>query len=137
MPDLYSIIILKVRHTENCTIIMRDRKEDMKERQEQVAICLKAAPVEIIENKYRDISRVTHVANLSNTAMIDAYRGCGKCTAFVKDGNLIAFHYGYEKTDNAPKDCEAIRVEASCTQLCFFDNPSVKFKLYEEDGKQI
>jgi hypothetical protein len=116
---------------------MRDRKEDLKERYEQVDICLKAEPVQVIENEYSNISPVTHVANLSNTDMIKAYKGCGKCTAYVKDGYLVAFHYGYERPDNRPKDCEAIRVEASCTQLCFFDYPSVKFRLYEEKGKQI
>ena len=51
--------------------------------------------------------------------MIEAYGGCGKGTAYVIEGNVIAFHYGYEQPTNAPVNCEVIRVELSGTQICF------------------
>lgn len=81
----------------------------------QIDVCLASAPIEISLKE----SEICLTANLSNTKMIEAYHGSGKGTAYTKDGKLIAFHYGYQQPDNAPKDCIVAKVMMSCTQVCF------------------
>lgn len=97
--------------------IYHDKK--MSERFESVASCLKSAPVKIIVNT-GDNHMVTKVANLTGTEMINQYHGSGKGTAYINNNEVVAFHYGYEQPFNAPINCEAINVQFSGTQICFF-----------------
>jgi hypothetical protein len=108
------------------------------ERREQVSICLKATPVAIVDNEYygTGATPVTHVSNIFGSGMENAYHGCGKGTAYVKDNFVVGFHYGYDRPPNWPRDCDTVQVEMSCGQLCFIGCPS-KFKLFEENGKQV
>lgn len=92
-------------------------EQKMADRFDQVTTCLASAPIEIVSNEGG--SRfVSAVANIKG-GMEEAYHGCGKCTAYVKDGMVIAFHYGYDSPSNAPTDCNAVRCECSCYQICF------------------
>lgn len=92
--------------------------EKMKERFDCVAECLACEPVSVIENEGGN-PYVSMIANLSDTNMIDQYGGCGKGTAYVTDNKVVAFHYGYEQPANAPDNTTAVRIEFSCTQICF------------------
>lgn len=89
----------------------------LENRYNAVNICLLSKPVKIVKNSGEN-TLVTHVANLGESGMIEAYEGCGKGTAYIKDNMVIAFHYGYDKPVNAP-NLESVKVELSCTQLCF------------------
>lgn len=77
--------------------------------------------VGIIKNEHYNprLTPVTHVANLSDSKMIDFYRGCGKGIAYVKNDKVVAYQYGFDKFSNAPEGCKRVRVEFSCTQICF------------------
>lgn len=96
--------------------IYHDKK--MKERFDCVAACLSCDPVAIIENDGGN-PMVAMVANLGGTSMINQYAGCGKGTAYVSDGKVVAFHYGYEQPANAPENATVVRIGFSCTQICF------------------
>lgn len=87
----------------------------LKEREEQVQLCLDSEPVEISLKE----NEICLTVDLSGTKMIEAYHGCGKGTAYTKEGKLIAFHYGYQQPTNAPIDCIVAKVVMSCTQVCF------------------
>lgn len=78
-------------------------------------------PISIIENEHYkpQFTPVTHVANLANTSMIDFYHGCGKGIAYVKDNKVLAFQYGYCRFSNEPEGCERVKIDFSCTQICF------------------
>ena len=102
----------------NIAVMEEDRQAKLSDRFKQVETCLDSDPVEIVKNEYAT-SPVAFVANLKDSGMIDAYHGCGKGTAYMKEGYVIAFHYGYEKPENAPTDCESAKVELSCAQVCF------------------
>lgn len=96
--------------------LFHDKK--MQERFESVAACLTSTPVEVIENNGGN-TFVSMVANLSGTEMINQYAGCGKGTAYLINDKVVAFHYGYEQPSNAPESAIAVRIEFSCTQICF------------------
>ena len=102
----------------NAKILLMDaieyNKAKMADRKKQVEICLNSSPVEISTKE----GQICPTANLADTPMIEAYHGCGKGTAYIKEGKVIAWHYGHEKPDNAP-DCENVHVDLSCTQICF------------------
>ncbi len=87
--------------------------QKMQERAEQVSICLKSEPLEIGDGNHL-WGAITSITG----DMQEAYHGCGKITAYLKDGKIIAFHYGYERPDNAPT-CEAIKCEVSGMQILF------------------
>jgi hypothetical protein len=78
-------------------------------------------PVPIEYNKHYAQGRtpVRSVASLSDTDMIDFYKGCGKGLAYVRDKKVIAFQYGNKKPGNAPVDCIVCNVSFSCTDICF------------------
>ena len=101
---------------------------EIAEREATVAACLEAGPVSLDPNT-EGTPFVPTVANLKDTAMIEQYHGCGRGTAYVKDNQLIAFHYGTVRwsregapinlPDNLPEGCTAYAVMMSCTQVCF------------------
>lgn len=90
----------------------------MNEREAAIAICLASAPIAISKKE----KEICPTANLGGTPMIEAYQGCGKGTAYVRNNEVVAFHYGYEQpfAALALENVEAIKVELSCTQICFF-----------------
>lgn len=94
------------------------RENKLREREDQVNICLATEPLKIEKNPNFGINPIEFIVNLSDTPMIDAYHGCGKGTAYVKNNQLIAFHYGYEQPNNTPTDCEVLQIELSSTQIC-------------------
>lgn len=96
--------------------VFYDKK--MQERFQCVAACLSNTPVEVIPNTGGN-PFISMVANLSDTDMINQYAGCGKGTAYVIDNKVVAFHYGYEQPSNAPENAIAVKIEFSCTQICF------------------
>ncbi|MCT4602468.1 MAG: hypothetical protein N4A59_06165 [Marinifilum sp.] len=97
--------------------IARKIKENkLKERAEQISKCMQNEPLPIVSND-GGAAEVSEIVNLTGS-MLETYQGCGKGTAYVKDGKLIAWHYGYEKPENAP-DVENGPVLLSGTQICF------------------
>ncbi len=95
--------------------------QKLQDRQDQINVCLTCEPISITPNEYygNGLTPVTDVCNLSGTKMIEVYQGCGKGTAYIRENRLVAFHYGYEQPNNVPTDCNVVRVEMSCTQVCF------------------
>lgn len=94
-----------------------EKSEKLQERAEQIEICLKSNPIEISQKP----KEICLTANLSGTPMIEAYHGCGKGTAYINDKvQLVAWHYGYEQPSNVPPNTSSVKVELSCTQVCFF-----------------
>lgn len=90
-----------------------EHQREMQERERNVEICLNCEPLEIGEGNHL----WTHITDITE-GMKEAYHGCGKGTAYIKDGKIIAFHYGYDKPVNAPK-AEFIYVDFSCYQILF------------------
>lgn len=86
---------------------------EMEKREKDVDICLNSTPLEIGEGN----DLWNHITNVSEE-MGGAYHGCGKGTAYIRDGKIIAFHNGYNRPANAP-EAEAIQVEFSCYQILF------------------
>jgi hypothetical protein len=95
--------------------------EKMLQRQEQVEICLNSEPIDIIANPHygNGFTPVCQVANLSGSKMLEAYYGCAKGTAYVRNNKVVAYHYGYEQPINVPNNCEIFRVDFSCNEICF------------------
>jgi hypothetical protein len=78
-------------------------------------------PIEIEKNPHYNpkLTNVKRVANLSDTSFIDFYHGCAAGFAFIKDDTVVAFHYDEDKITKKLPDCKKVRVEFSCTQICF------------------
>ena len=122
----WELVKLNTDEANNLKSLERKRKariekdhynQKISERAKQVDICISGEPL-MIENNEGENPFVSLVVNLSNTHMIDAYHGCGKGTAYVNEsGQLVAFHYGYDKPSNAPK-LKSIQVSFSATQIC-------------------
>lgn len=89
------------------------REREMQLRKQSVEICLNCEPLEIGEGNHL----WNHITDISEE-MGEAYHGCGKGTAYIKDGKIIAFHYGYDRPDNAPS-AETKQVEFSSFQILF------------------
>lgn len=95
------------------------REQEMRERSLSVFFCLTDDPILITPNPNKG-TEITHIANIQDSPMFaDAYKGCGKGTAYVRDGHVVAYHYGHEQPANAPKDVSAFWVDLSCYQICF------------------
>lgn len=94
------------------------RRAKLEARAAQVELC--SVPLPILPNPHYNplLTPFTEVVNLTG-GMLDAYHGAGKGTAYVRDNAVIAWHYGYDRPNNAPSDCIPIAVELSCTQICF------------------
>lgn len=93
------------------------RAEELKKRFKQVEICLKSDPLPIVPNSFPN-PFVPYLAKISD-GMLEAYHGCGKGTAYIRDNKVIAYHYGYEYPNNIPSSTYAVKVELSCTEICF------------------
>lgn len=92
-------------------------QEKLAQRSEQVNRCLGGPPLQVERNQGGN-PFVSHVVNLSDTHMIEAYRGCGKGTAYFNEsGELVAFHYGYMQPENAPEG-RSLKIQLSATQIC-------------------
>ena len=92
---------------------------EMEERKQTLLATLDCEPIEISKKE----GERCFTADLQGTNMIDAYKGAGKATAYVKDGKLVGFHYGHRKPIEgilleAIVD-KTVRVMMSCTQVCF------------------
>lgn len=96
-----------------CEAAAAEHEHEMQERKRCVEICLNCDPLEIGEGNHL----WNHITDISEE-MGEAYHGCGKGTAYISDGKIIAFHYGYSHPDNAP-EAEAIQVEFSSYQILF------------------
>lgn len=87
-------------------------EQKMLDRTNQIKECLKSnpLPIEMIEG-----NRCATVT-LTDT-FLSHYDGCGKGTAYVVDGFVVAWHYGYE----APMvlNAKSVQVMLSCSQICF------------------
>lgn len=94
-------------------ISIEARAREMEQRKLSVEICLKAEPLEIGEGNHL----WQHITTISKQ-MEEAYHGCGRGTAYIKDGKIIAFHYGFEQPENAPV-AKAICVELSAHQILY------------------
>jgi hypothetical protein len=80
-------------------------------------------PVPIVANVYYTPKNtpIKSVANLAGTQMYKSYQGCGSGVAYVKDKNVVAFHYGaYRPYANCPEGCELYDVDFSAGEICFF-----------------
>jgi|GEM_PF-5442546 len=95
------------------------RRLKLAARAEQVTISMAGEPFDI-EPNIGGSPFVERIANVP-ASLSEAYRGCGKGTAYIKDDKVIAFHYGYDKPANAPSENIAmpVQVEFSCYQICF------------------
>lgn len=92
-----------------------EHERDMQQRKQSVEICLNCQPLEIGQGNII----WEHITTISKE-MLDAYHGCGKGTAYIREGKIIAFHYGYNQPENAPtEDAQVVRVEFSCLQILF------------------
>lgn len=116
----FEIVSLTREDAEECHKLFKQEKEEimckgyeeeMKERANQINICLNSEPLEVGQGNalWGSITNITG-------SMKDAYKGCGKISAYIKDGKIIAYHYGHRQPDNAP-DCECIQCEVSCFQI--------------------
>jgi hypothetical protein len=83
------------------------RAMELLDRAAQVALCLTCPPVPIFDG----------IAKLKGEPMRDAYHGCGKGTAYIQDGFVVAFHYGYARPENAPG--EGCKVMLSGNEIVF------------------
>lgn len=87
---------------------------ELERRAKQVELCLADEPIAI--GKGNDL--LSHVTDLTGNHL-EAYAGCGKATAYITDGKIIAWHYGNERPANAPA-CDYVQLcEVSCSQLLF------------------
>lgn len=86
-------------------------------RVEQVAAHLRGRPVPVVT--WKGMPSCTET--LYRTDLAEGYAGCGKGTAYVADGHVIAWHYGYRMPERwaAPGGAEAVRIMLSCTQIVF------------------
>ena len=92
---------------------------EMAKRERAVEVCLAADPLEVKANDEGN-PLVQSVVDLAGTPFIEVYHGCGRGTAYVKAGKLIAYHYGHRQPVNAPtgEDVQAIHCHLSGTQVC-------------------
>jgi hypothetical protein len=112
---------LAIWYRKNSEAARQSEQAEMNGRIETLRISGQSKPVEIRHNA----GEICKTASLNDTNMIDAYRGCGKGTAYVKDNFVHAFHYGYRLPVEASLNLElagyiAVRVELSGCQICFF-----------------
>lgn len=90
------------------------RAIELERRAKQVELCLAGYPIAIGEGN----DLWFHVTDLTGNHL-EAYTGCGKATAYIADGKIIAWHYGEEHPANAPA-CDYVQLcEVSCAQLLF------------------
>lgn len=102
-------------NTENARIRAEWEADKMRQRADAIAHCLNCNPVEISQKN----GEICETANLSDSQMIEVYKGCGKGTAYLRGSNVVAWHYGYQQPDNVPTDVQSVAVVLSCTQICF------------------
>lgn len=107
----------KLAATRSARIAKKTAEYELTQRAEQVAICLAASPIAVRDNDGGN-PFVLEVVDLAGTPMIEAYHGCGKGTAYLRDGALVAFHYGHRQPTNIPAGTTAVRCELSGTQVC-------------------
>ena len=100
------------------------KQQELKEIRDTVEFCLKCEPLQIeVNEKYGNgLTKVTHLARIGGTKMIDKYRGCGDGLAFIKKGKIIAFQYGREYPFKVPQANNVRDISFSCTQICFCSN---------------
>ena len=92
----------------------RDRIERLRLAAECVKICLEAEPLNIGGGNHL-FGHITHIVGGAQ----EAYHGCGEGLAYVKNGQIIAFHYGFARPNNAP-NCDYVQsVIFSCYEICF------------------
>lgn len=90
------------------------RAIELERRAKQVELCLAGNPIAIGEGN----DLWSYVTDLTGNHL-EAYTGCGKATAYIADGKIIAWHYGDERPANAPA-CDYVQLcEVSCAQLLF------------------
>lgn len=83
-------------------------------RAQQVEICLNSEPLTVGDGN----NLWTSVTNIGG-GMEEAYHGCGQITAYISEGKIIAFHYGFEQPINVPVGAQPIQCEVSCHQILF------------------
>lgn len=92
----------------------RDRIERLRLAAECVKICLDSEPLNIGGGNHL-FGHITHIVGGAK----EAYHGCGEGLAYVKNGQIIAFHYGFARPNNAP-NCDYVQpVIFSCYEICF------------------
>jgi len=92
-------------------------EQKMKERFNCVESCLVCAPLLIELNPNAEQSGIPAIAKIDGE-MAKNYKGIGKGMAYIKEGVVIAFHYGFEQPTNAPK-VQTRRVQFSSHEICF------------------
>lgn len=90
------------------------RAIELERRANQVKLCLAGEPIAIGEGN----ALWMHITDLVGNHL-EVYTGCGKATAYIRNGHIIAWHYGTERPANAP-ECDYVQLcEVSCSQLLF------------------
>lgn len=92
----------------------RDRIERLRLAAECVKICLESEPLNIGGGNHL-FGHITHIVGGAQ----EAYHGCGEGLAYVKNEQIIAFHYGFARPNNAPA-CDYVQsVIFSCYEIAF------------------
>lgn len=87
---------------------------------DSIVLTMACGPMRITENPHHSRHNpIKYVADLSDSNMIDHYRGCGEGYAYVNAcDDVVAFRYGREAIANEPDGVRRIAAEFSCTQIC-------------------
>lgn len=92
----------------------RERNERLQYAADCVTKCLEAEPLNIGGGNHL-FGHITHIVGGAQ----EAYHGCGEGLAYVKNGQIIAFQYGFERPNNAPV-CDYVQsVIFSCYEILF------------------
>ena len=92
----------------------RERVQRLQYAADCVTKCLEAEPLNIGGGNHL-FGHITHIVGGAQ----EAYHGCGEGLAYVKNGQIIAYHYGFERPNNAPS-CDYVQsIILSCCEICF------------------
>lgn len=90
----------------------RERNERLQHAADCVKICLESEPLNIGGGNHL-FGHITHIVGGAQ----EAYHGCGEGLAYVKNGQIIAFNYGFERPNNAPIYYEVSGCIVYCCRL--------------------
>lgn len=92
----------------------RERVQRLQYAADCVTKCLEAEPLNIGGGNHL-FGHITHIVGGAQ----EAYHGCGEGLAYVKNEQIIAFHYGFARPNNAPA-CDYVQpVIFSCCEILF------------------
>ena len=94
----------------------------MEDRISEIEHSLKIKPIKI---EICDFKNFKHKIVLYNTGFQAIYQGTGVAVLYIKYNKMIAFHYGFDKPNNIPRDCQEVR---GCVR-----NHTIFMKHYTQD----